>query len=124
MILNIIIPVLIFFILVFIFRKQLINQLLKLKNKLTFQSLRIAIDNADKNKKETGRKNIVVYNTTTKEFEPMQKKVLKTVANSRKNKNNAAQTKGRVKFGSKRAGRLIGHDRIKQTEKHSLYVTN
>jgi len=114
----------IFFIAAFIFRKQLVSQLLKLKGKLHIHSLRKAINDADADKEETGRKNMVVFNTTTGEFEPVQKKLLKTAAKVTKNKNNAARTKGRVKFAKPVKKRYITTERVNKTEKNSLYVTN
>ena len=117
---------LIFLILVWMFKKSVIKWLHSLRAKLMLGSLREAIHKADANKEETGRKNIVVYNTTNKEFEPIQKKQLKTVANGLKNKNNAAMTKGRkrnIKLNGQGKTRFITPERIKQTEEKSLYVT-
>lgn len=97
--------------------------LLKLKGKLHIQSLRQAINNADKDKSATGRKNMVVYNISSGEFEPVQKKLLKTASRVTKNKNNAAQTKGRIKFAKPTKKRYINPAKVKQTEQKSLYVT-
>ena len=118
--------VLIFFILIWMFKKHIVKWLFSLRTKLMFGSLREAIHNADADKEKTGRKNIVVYNTTNKEFEPIQKKQLKTVSNGLKNKNNAALTKGRkrnLKLNGQGKTRFITPQRIKQTEEKSLYVT-
>jgi hypothetical protein len=121
--LFIILAVLIFFISVWMGRKHIIKWLLRVRSKLSLHSLRDAIHAADADKSKTGRKNMVIYNTTNKVFEPIQKKQLKTVANKLKNKNNAAQKPGRKSALKKGKTRLITPERIKQTEKKSLYVT-
>ena len=119
-------PVLILFILIWMFKQPIIKWLLSMRYKLSLHSLRGAIHDADANKEKTGRKNIVVYNSTSREYETIQKKQLKTVANGLKNKNNAAMTPGRkrnVKLNGKGKTRFIDPQRIKKTEEKSLYVT-
>lgn len=94
--------------LVKIFKKEIIRFLFKIKTKYSLGTLREAIHEADNDKKKTGRKNMVIYNSTTKTFEPVQKKLLKQVANHNKRK--------KIKSD-------ININRIKQIEKKSLYVT-
>lgn len=109
----------IFFLLVFIFRKYLVKKLLQLKNKLFFQSLRKAIGDADKDKNETGCKNIVIYNTDKKEFEPVQKKLLKRAASAK------VQDKVPAGFRQPKAKKAAAFTagRVRKIEKKSLYVT-
>lgn len=114
--------VLFIFSLFFIFKKQIRKFLYRLKTKLQFQSLRTAIHDADKDKGKTGRKNIVVYNTSTSNFEPVQKKQLKAIANRTKNKSNKAMTDGRKKM-MKQTSRPVSMHRVKNIESKSLYVT-
>lgn len=87
---------------------KVISFLLKIKSKHQLETLRKAIHDADKDKEKTGRKNMVIYNSTTKKFEPVQKKILKQVSKIQKQK------------GGKRT---MSSQRIKQIEKKSLYVT-
>lgn len=87
---------------------KVISFLLKIKSKHQLETLRKAIHDADKDKEKTGRKNMVIYNSTTKKFEPVQKKILKQVSKIQKQK------------GIKRT---MKSQRIKQIEKKSLYVT-
>lgn len=82
--------------------------LLKIKSKHQLETLRKAIHDADADRGKTGRKNMVIFNTTTKKFEPIQKKKLKQVSQVQKKK------------GGKRT---MSSQRIKQIEKKSLYVT-
>ena len=105
-----------------IFKKQIRKLLHRWNTKLQFASLRTAIHDADKNKIETGRKNIVVFNTSQSVFEPVQKKTLKAIANNMKNKSNKAMTPGRKKM-MKKHKRPVDIHRVKQIEKKSLYVT-
>lgn len=104
-------------------KRRLIKSLLKLRAKLQIGSLREAIAGADKNKTETGRKNMVVFNTYSGKYEPIQKKVLKVASNASKNKSNKAMTDGRKKMMKQRKARVIDIDRVHQIEKKSLYVT-
>jgi isochorismate hydrolase len=87
-------------------------------------SLRKAISEADKIKAETGRKVMVVFNAHSGEYEPIQKKLLKKVYKNGRNKRNRALTDGIVKKrrATKKPG-LLSHDRLKQIEKRSPYVT-
>ncbi len=88
-------------------------------------SLREAIHDADKDKLKTDRKNMVVYNTASGKFEPMQKRVLKSIAQHGKNKNNGALTDGRkwAQRNQPKKRRVIDTDRVKIIEDKSLYVT-
>lgn len=94
---------------------------------LKLHTLRQAIKDADKDKSISGRKNIVVYNTTKKEFEPIQKKILKAGASVNRGKKSVEGARKRSD-GSKIAtngngGRLVTYERIKTLEKNSLYAT-
>lgn len=104
-------------------KKPLTPWLLRMRGKLFVGSLRNAINEADKDKKQTGRKNIVVFNTESESFEPAQKRLLKFLASKGKNKNNAKKTDGRKKF-AKPLKRKLDHDQVSIIEKKSLYVTN
>lgn len=106
-----------------IFRKRILGWLIRLRSKLQIRSLREAIGEADKNKADTGRKNMVVFNTVSGKYEPLQKRLLKAAANSGKNKNNAAMTDGRKRMKRKKV-RIVEHSGVKNIEKKSLYVTN
>ena len=81
-----------------VLKKRLVAWLHYLRGKLHIESLRKAINDADADKQKTGRKNIVVMNTTTGSFEPAQKRLLKFLAAKGKNKNNGKKTDGRKKF--------------------------
>jgi hypothetical protein len=109
-----------------IFRQPIRQWVYNLRAKLRVRSLRVAIGEADDNKEKTGRKTIVVFNQHSGHFEPIEKKVLKTVAGASKNKSNKALTDGRRWFMSrtKKKKALITTERVKQIEKKSLYVTN
>jgi hypothetical protein len=104
-------------------RVKIIQFLLRKRAKLQMGTLRHAIHDADDNKKETGRKNMVVFNTHSGHFEPMQKKLLKQVAKAGKNKSNKAMTDGRKKMMKKKPARVIDMERVKHIEEKSLYVT-
>jgi len=104
------------------FRKQIIKWLLALRAKLQIHSLRQAIDEADKDKEETKRKNMVVFNTVGGKFEPIQKKTLKRAASAGKNKSNKKMTDGRKKMLKKKP-RVITMQRVKKIEEDALYIT-
>lgn len=106
-----------------ILKKKIVGWLHYLRGKLHIESLRQAINDADADKKETGRKNIVVMNTATGSFEPAQKRLLKFIAAKGKNKNNGKKTDGRKKFAKPVKRKLDSAD-VKRIEKKSLYVTN
>lgn len=95
--------------------------------RLHIRSLRTAINEADKDKEKTDRKNIVVFNTSSGSFEPVQKRLLKNVAHAGKNTNNAALTKSRrrrggvVAIGKKKTA--VDTNKVKLVEKKSLYTT-
>ncbi len=80
---------------------------MRLSARLKIQSLRKAIAKADEIQRTTGRKCLVVFNKSSNEYEAIEKKILKRVANN---------TKGKP-------GRVFTHDRIKLMQKKSLYVT-
>lgn len=93
--------------------------------KLRVNSARVAIKDADKNKEETGRKNMVVYNNASQAYEPIQKRLLKYVAKKQKNKSNKAMTPGRKRMMRGKKKRVfINNDGVKGLEKNSIYVTN
>mgnify|MGYP000897041550 CR=1 FL=1 len=103
-----------------VFRGKIVQWLFQLRAKLKLQSLRQAIADADKDKAETKRKNMVVFNTTTGTFEPVQKKLLKKIANGKKQE---AVPNG---FRQKRAtkSKYITKSKVREVEKKSLYITN
>lgn len=105
-----------------VFRMQIFRWLLKLRAKLRIQSLRVAINEADKDKEKTNRKNIVVFNSTSGKYEPLQKKLLKSGAKIGRNKNNAKMTEGRKRM-MKKNKRVVDPGIIKSIEEKSLYVT-
>lgn len=98
------------------------NYLHKKSFGLTMHTLRPAIHAADADKEATDKKNIVILNTLTNEFEPVQKVVLKRIAAKNRNTNNAAQTKYRKRNQSGGA-RKFDPSRISKIEKASVYVT-
>lgn len=106
--------------LLYFFRKGIRDGLLKLKTKMQIHSLRQAIEEADYDKAETGRKNMVVYETTNKVFITVQKKKLKQLAKKK--------VQPPVKAGHRQKPAVkasaIDADKIKTVEKKSLYVTN
>lgn len=105
-----------------VFRIHILRWLLKLRARLQIRSLRTAIEDADTDKADTGRKNMVVFNTASGKFEPLTKKLLKTAEKAGKNKSNAQQTAYRKKYKQGRK-KILGED-VKTIEKKSLYVTN
>jgi hypothetical protein len=109
-----------------VFRKQIRKWAYKIRAKLQIATLRTAIAEADKDKAETARKNMVVFNTLTGQFEPIQKKVLKGLSMATKNKNNGALTEGRKRAlrMQKKKPRYFTSEKVKETEKKSLYVTD
>lgn len=104
-------------------KKWIIQRLLNLRARLQISSLREAIQGADKDKQHTGRKNMVVFNSTAGKYEPVQKKLLKIASNNTKNKNNKAMTPGRIRVMKKQKPRVFDPERVKQIENKSLYVT-
>jgi hypothetical protein len=105
-------------------KRLIVKRLLRLRARLQMGTLRQAIHDADDDKKNTGRKNMVIFNSTSGKFEPLQKKMLKSAANLTKNKSNKAMTEGRKKMmKKKKISRVINTQRVKQIEKKSLYVT-
>lgn len=108
--------------LIYIFRNRVRKFLNKAAMKLQLSTLRQAIHDADANKEENGRKNIVIFNTVNKAFEPVEKRVLKRMADKNRNTNNAAKTKYRKRNHGK-GKRVLDSERVKTIEKKSLYVT-
>lgn len=106
--------------LVYVFRKQIVDYLMRLRAGLKIRSLRQAIAAADKDKEQTGRKNMVVYNTDSKDFEPVSKRLLKKSA---KAKVQEQVPDGFRKMKAKKRSSLTTKT-VKQIEKKSLYVTN
>ena len=106
-----------------VFRVQILRWLIRLRAKLKVKSLREAIEDADKDKKKTGRKNMVVFNAASGRYEPLQKRILKAGAKSGRNKNNAKMTDGRKRMMKKKK-RVVDPAIIKSIEEKSLYVTN
>ena len=104
-------------------RRLLYNRLIKIRSKLRFQSLREAIDGADKIKADTGRKAMVLFNNSSGKYEALPKKVLKAVADKRKVKGQPAQTEYRRKRPVKQSKGRFTNERIKTLEKKSAYVT-
>lgn len=89
-----------------VFRSSFIKWALRIRAKLKIASLRKAIEDADINKKKTGRKTLVVFNLSSQKYEPIEKKLLKQAANANKRKKNKTFT----------------HERVRAVEKNALYV--
>lgn len=122
---KILLVIAIFSVIVFLIRTNRVKirrWLLGLKARLQLSTLREAIHEADKDKEETGRKNIVIFNSTEQRFEPIQKRTLKRLSQAGKNKSNKAMTAGRKRVLTVRK-RPMTSSRVKQIEKKSLYVT-
>lgn len=116
----------VFILLIRVFRKAIVSYLLKLRGRLTVASIRNAIQEADKDKEKTGRKNMVVFNTASGSFEPVQKKLLKGIARKNRNRSNAKQTDGRKRYLAQnpKEKSYLTSERVKTVEKKSLYTTN
>lgn len=108
----------------FIFRNSIRKWAYQKKTTMQLGTLRGAIHAADDDKEATGRKNLVIFNSTAGSFEPIQKKQLKAITKFGKNTNNKAMTEGRKKMMSTKKRRSVSVARSKQIEKSSLYVTN
>lgn len=112
--------------LVRVFRVRIVKYLLYLRGKMTVAGIREAIKSADADKAKTARKNMVVFNTVSGSFEPIQKRVLKAAARKNKNKNNGKMTEGRKRalaMQPKKNGYMT-MDRVKKAEEKSIYITN
>lgn len=107
-----------------VFRAPIQKWAYKMRAKLNIHSLRTAIEDADKNKQKTGRKTMVVFNTSTGSYEPLEKKILKAASNAGKRKNNSAMTEGRKRMMNAKKERVFTPERVKQIQQKSLYVTN
>jgi hypothetical protein len=100
-------------------RRSIVRALVRFKMKLQHQSLRAAIHDADQDKEKTGRKNMVVYNTASGQYEPIQKKLLKRAATAKEQP--AAKNGWRVPKARKKTA--ITPEKVHRIEKRSLYVT-
>lgn len=112
--------------LVRVFRVRIVKYLIYLRGKMTVAGIREAIKGADADKAKTARKNMVVFNTVSGSFEPVQKRVLKAAARKNKNKNNGKMTEGRKRalaMQPKQKGYMT-MDRVKKAEEKSIYITN
>lgn len=107
----------------YIFRNSIRKWAYQKKTTMQLGTLRGAIHAADDNKEKTGRKNMVIFNSTQSSFEPIQKKQLKAITKFGKNTSNKAMTKGRKKMMDNKKRRSVSVERSKQIEKSSLYVT-
>lgn len=87
--------------------------------RLHLRSLRSAINDADKDKDETGRKNMVIYNSSISAFEPIQKKVLKRLATGK------IQERVPAGFRQPKAKKrtALNVEKVKEVEEKSLYIT-
>lgn len=112
-------PILLIIRLVVGIRYRAIRALLHLRARLQQATLRTAIYNADKDKEKTGRKNMVVFNSTQGVYEPVQKKLLKRIAKAKKPQ--AIRNGYRTAKAEKKAP--ISIHRVKVIENKSLYVT-
>lgn len=104
-----------------VYRMKVLQWVMNLRSILRIRSLRVAIKDADKDKEDTKRKNMVLFNTHSGEYEPLQKKLLKHIERKSKNKNNAKQTPGRKKFAQRK--KKILNSSVNEIQKKSLYVT-
>lgn len=111
-------------ILIRLFAKPIRKWVMILRSKLMIRSLRVAINDADKDKEKTDRKNIVVFNKASGDYEPVTKKLLKQVEQQGKKKNNAKKTPGRIwaQQQGKKKKKILGNT-VHEIEKKSLYVT-
>lgn len=96
-----------------LFRKHILAWAHRKSIALKMRTLRKAIIDADNDKQKTGRKNIVVYNSTKQEYEAVQKKLLKVAAY--RTRNNGSK--------SNKRNRIIKHEQFKSIENKSLYAT-
>lgn len=101
-------------------RVFLINQLLKLRARLQMATMREAIQAADKIKQQTGKKVLVVYNNATKQWEPLEKQLLK-LAHKKMKKVNANRRRKRGKEKIEGTGMTL--ERVKVIEKKSVYAS-
>lgn len=106
--------------LLLLFRNKIRMRVIRLSHKLKMQTLRQAINDADKDKAKTGRKNIVVYDTDTQEYRTTQKKLLKSAANA---KERLATPNGFRRPPAKKLTPL-SHERVRTIERKSPYATN
>lgn len=102
-------------------RMRILKWLLGLRARLQIQSLRTAIYGADKDKEETQRKNMVVFNSVSGKFEPVTKQLLKNAERVGKRRSNAKQTEYRRKYTKSKKKILL--QSVNEIEKKSLYVT-
>lgn len=107
---------------IYVYRNKIRQYLYRLSTKLQLGTLRTAIHDADKAKATNNRKNIVVFNSVGKQFEPIEKQVLKRIADKNRISRNSSLTKFRKKNKAK-GKRILETERVKTIEEKSLYVT-
>lgn len=105
----------------YIARFKIRNYLHHLSIKMQLGTLRTAIHDADDDKAKSKRKNIVVFNTDSKSFEPVQKRLLKFVAKNKVQKEVPDGYRRPAAYRKKK--RPLDLNRVKEIEKESLYVT-
>jgi hypothetical protein len=104
-------------------RATVIDRALRLRARLRFHSLGEAIQEADDNKKDTGRKSMVLFNHHTGKYESIEKKLLKNAKKRHKIKGQPKQTEFRKsRKRNVKPGRFTD-TRIKSLEKRAPYVT-
>lgn len=109
---------------VYVYKNKIRKFLYKLSMRLQLSTLRGAIHSADANKEKNDRKNMVIFNSVSKEYEAIEKRTLKRIADKNKQKSNAALTKFRKKNGGAPAKkRILDSERVKIIEEKSPYVT-
>lgn len=111
----------------FVFKKKILVWARKKSVSMQIGSLKNAIKAADADKEATGRKNIVIFNSTQKQFETVQKKVLKFAASKNKGKKVLRGAKKRddgSKIAMNGSGkRFMDYERVSKLENKSLYAT-
>ena len=127
--LNILFSLSIIVILMRVFRVKIRRWLYKMQVRIKFSTVRTAIKEADADKAATDRKNIVVFNPVSQQYEPMQKRLMKFLSRHGINgkggrkTNNAAKTKYRLR-NQQGGRRKMKPGSVHVIEKESLYVTN
>lgn len=101
----------------------LFKRLLKLRSKLRLASLREAIEKADENKSRNGRKNIVVFNNVSGNFEPIEKRAMKRLKSKHQGNGSPKQTDYRKKRQKNLKPSRFTNELIHHLENKSAYVT-
>jgi hypothetical protein len=109
--------------LILFIRKSLNRYLLRIRSKMRMNSLREAIIKADDIKDKTGRKAIVVFDNGAGQYDALQKRAMKIVADKRKVKGQPKQTAFRKRHPVKVSTSRFTNARIKTLEQKSAYVT-